>query len=85
METPTNKDPYQLLKENIKKFIDSYKNLSPAGKTQFEQQLMLQIKKEDERTKTLYMALLNATKKDLSIEKIIEEMEKADRQFKHGV
>jgi hypothetical protein len=84
MEQPQ-KDPLTTLKESIKKFADSYKNLSPAGKAAFQKQLEMQLKKEDERTKKLYESLIEATKNEAGIEKTIQAMEKADRQAKHGV
>lgn len=79
------KDPLVVLRESIKKFSESYRNLSPAGKTAFQKQLEVQLKKEDDRTKKLYEALIEATKNDAGIEKTIQAMEKADRQAKHGI
>jgi len=79
------KDPLELLKESIKKFADSYKALSPTGKVAFKNQLEVQLKKEDARTKKLYEALFEATSNDSGIEKTIQAMEKADRQAKHGI
>ncbi len=79
------KDPLAVLRESIKKFSESYRNLSPAGKTAFQKQLEVQLKKEDDRTKKLYEALIEATKNDAGIEKTIQAMEKADRQAKHGI
>ncbi len=85
MEQNSNENPTKVLEESIKKFAESYQKLSPTGKINFQKQIEMQIKKEDERTKKLYEALLEATKKNLSVEKTIEEMKKADRQAKYGV
>lgn len=82
---PAQKDPLATLRDSIKKFTDSYKGLSPAGKAAFQKQLELQLKKEDTRTKKLYEALIEATKNDSGIEKTIQAMEKADKQAKHGI
>lgn len=79
------KDPLATLKESIKKFTDSYKGLSPTGKTAFQKQLEMQLKKEDDRTKELYKALIEATKNESGIDKTIQAMEKADKQAKHGI
>lgn len=79
------KDPLSNLKESIKRFTDSYKGLSPAGKAAFQKQLEAQLRKEDARTKKLYEALIEATKNEAGIEKTISAMEKADKQAKHGI
>ena len=71
--------------ESIKKFVASYKALSPAGKNAFQNQINGQIKNMDTRTKKLYETLIAATKDDLSTEKIIKEMERADKESKHGI
>ncbi len=84
MEQPQ-KDPLATLRESIKRFSDSYKGLSPAGKAAFQKQLENQLKKEDERTKKLYEALIEATKNESGIEKTILAMEKADKQARHGI
>ena len=84
MEQPQ-KDPLATLRESIKKFSDSYKGLSPTGKVAFQKQLEMQLKKEDDRTKKLYAALIEATTTEAGIEKTILAMEKADRQAKHGI
>ncbi|MFA5103822.1 MAG: hypothetical protein WC527_01410 [Candidatus Margulisiibacteriota bacterium] len=84
MEQPQ-KDPLATLKESIKKFSESYKGLSPAGKAAFQKQLEMQLRKEDDRTKKLYEALIEATKNEAGIEKTIQTMEKADRLAKHGI
>lgn len=71
--------------ETIKKFTSSYTALSPVGKKAFENQVSLQLKKEDERTKHLYAALIEAAKDGMPVDKTIQSMEKADRQAKYGI
>jgi len=78
-------DPLDKLKQSIKKFSDSYKTLTPAGKASFQKQLNSQIKTCDDRTKKLYEALVEATQNEANIEKIIQAMEKADKQARHGI
>ena len=86
METEQQKlDPYEKLKASIKKFSESYRTLTQAGKTAFQKQLNTQIRTADDRTKKLYEALIEATKNELNIDRTIQEMEKADKQAKHGV
>ena len=73
------------LKESIKKFAESYKNLNGNAKVIFENQILAQMRTMDSRTKLLYEALLDATKNDLNIDKTIKEMERADRVAKSGI
>jgi|GEM_PF-965603 len=73
------------LGESIKKFVTSYRALTPQGKTAFQNQINNQMKTMDERTKKLYRALIDATNNDLSLEKTIQEMERADRLYKSGM
>ena len=73
------------LKESIKKFAESYKNLNGNAKIIFENQILAQMRTMDSRTKLLYEALLDATKNDLNIDKTIKEMERADRVAKSGI
>lgn len=78
-------DPSVKLLDSIKKFAASYKALTPQGKIAFQNQIMLQMKSMDERTKKLYQALIDATKNDLSVDKTIQEMERADKLYKSGM
>jgi len=65
------------LENDVKHFLEVYKTLSPAGKAHFEAQLAASIKNQDERTKKLYRALLQAAKDGKEIEEAIEAMQKA--------
>ncbi len=67
------------LQDSIKKFHASYTALTAAGKTAFATQIKNQLKTMDDRTRRLYEALIASTKKGLSIDQVIEEMEKADK------
>lgn len=71
--------------DSIKKFMSSYKSLSPTAKKTFEVQIANQIKTMDKRTKMLYESLVEAAKNDMGIEKTIKEMEKADNRARHGI
>ena len=85
-QKPTPKeDQNQKLKESIKKFSDSYAALNANGKVLFENQILAQMKTMDKRTRHLYEALLESTKNGHGIDRIIKEMEKADRAAKHGI
>jgi hypothetical protein len=70
-------DPQQKLLQDVKKFLEVYKVLSAEGKSQFEAQMAGSVKGEDEKTKKLYYALLQAAKDGKGIEGAIREMEKA--------
>jgi uncharacterized membrane protein YebE (DUF533 family) len=73
------------LVDSIKKFASSYKSLTPQGKIAFQNQINIQMKTMDERTKKLYLALIDATKSDLNVEKTVQEMERADKLYKSGM
>jgi len=75
----------QKLKESIKKFSESYVTLNANAKVIFENQILAQMKTMDKRTRLLYEALLESTKNGHNTDRIIKEMEKADRAAKHGV
>lgn len=72
-------DPIKKLQNDIKKFLEVYKVLSPEGKAQFEAQMAGQVKKVDERTKKLYYALLQAAKLGLGVEAALREMQKVSQ------
>jgi flagellar hook-basal body complex protein FliE len=71
-------EPQEKLKQDVKKFLEVYKVLSPEGKAQFEAQLAGSIKDLDEKTKKLYQTLLKAAKDGLSVEDAIQQMKKAN-------
>lgn len=70
-------NPVQKLQNDIQKFLEVYKVLSAEGKAQFEAQMAGAIKKQDERTKKLYLSLLQSAKDGKGIEEAIQEMKKA--------
>lgn len=74
-------DPIQRLRQDVKKFLDVYKVLSPEGKAQFEAQMAGAIKGHDEGSKKLYYALLKAAKDGKGIDGAIQEMEEVDRSI----
>lgn len=78
-------DPTAKLIESIKKFASSYKSLTPQGKIAFQNQITVQMRTMDDRTKRLYQALIDATKNGLGIEKTIQEMERTDKLYKSGM
>jgi hypothetical protein len=65
------------LHSDIKHFLEVYKVLSSQGKAHFEAQMAASIKKQDDRTKKLYLALLQAAKDGKETEEAIEAMQKA--------
>jgi hypothetical protein len=69
-------DPIDKLRQDIKKFLDVYKILSPEGRAQFEAQMAGAVKGQDEKTKKLYYVLLQAAKDGKEIEDAIKEMQK---------
>ncbi|MCX5749661.1 MAG: hypothetical protein NTZ10_05410 [Candidatus Saganbacteria bacterium] len=81
----TNEDPNTKLVESIKKFAASYRVLTPQGKTAFQNQINIQMKTMDERTRKLYQALIDSTKNDLNVDKTVQEMERADKRYKSGM
>ena len=68
------------LNENIKKFLDVYKILSPEARAAFEAELPSAIKGSDEKTKKLYEALLKAAKEGMDTEAAIGEMERTRKE-----
>ena len=64
------------LEEDIGKFLDVYKILSPPDKAVFEAQLNGAIKNEDDNTKKLYKELLAAAQDGASIDDTILRMKK---------
>ncbi len=70
-------EPQIKLRKDVQRFLEVYKVLQPEGKAQFEAQLAGEIKKQDEKTRKLYHALLQAAKDGRGIEDAIEEMKKA--------
>ena len=72
-------NPIQRLYNDVKKFLEVYKVLSSEGKAQFEAQMLGAIKDQDERTKKLYGALLQAAKDGKGIDEAIAAMEKASQ------
>jgi hypothetical protein len=71
-------NPQVKLLNDVKKFLEVYKVLSPEGKAQFEAQMAGSIKDQDDKTKKLYQSLLQAAKDGKSIEQAIEEMHKTN-------
>jgi hypothetical protein len=65
------------LEEDIGKFLDVYKILSPPDKAVFEAQLNGAIKNEDDNTKKLYKELLAAAQDGASIDDTILRMKKS--------
>lgn len=65
------------LLQDVKRFLEVYKVLSPDGKAQFEAQMAGSVKDQDAKTKKLYLALLQAAKDGKNIAGAIEEMGKA--------
>ncbi|MFC1571162.1 hypothetical protein ACFL31_01255 [Candidatus Margulisiibacteriota bacterium] len=70
-------DPSQKLKNDVKRFLEVYFFLSAEGKAQFEAQMAGSLKEVDEKTKSLYLALLKAARDGRSIDEAIAEMNKA--------
>jgi hypothetical protein len=64
------------LLQDVQKFLEVYKVLSADGKAQFEAQMAGSIKDQDEPTKKLYGALLQAAKDGQDIDGALQEMEK---------
>ena len=69
-------DPQEKLRQDIRKFLEVYKVLSPEGKAQFEAQMAGEVKGQDEKTKKLYYSLLQSAKDGKDIEQAIQEMGK---------
>ncbi|MFH1683785.1 MAG: hypothetical protein ABIA67_02750 [Candidatus Margulisiibacteriota bacterium] len=70
-------NPHQKLQQDVKKFLEVYKILSPEGKAQFEAQMAGEIKGLDEKTKKLYSSLLQSAKDGKDIAGAIQEMGQA--------
>ena len=70
-------EPKEKLLQDVKKFLEVYKVLSADGKAQFEAQMAGSIKDQDDKTKKLYGALLQAAKDGQDIDGAVQAMEKA--------
>ncbi len=70
-------NPQEKLREDIRKFLEVYKVLLPEGKAQFEAQMAKAAVDQDERTKSLYSALVKAAKDGLDIDEAILEMQQS--------
>ncbi|MFH1542852.1 MAG: hypothetical protein ABIE84_07190 [bacterium] len=64
------------LNADVKRFLDVYRFLSAEGKAQFESQMQGNLKTVDEKTKKLYLSLLQSAKSGLSIEEAIAQLHK---------
>ncbi|MFA4966875.1 MAG: hypothetical protein WC624_01480 [Candidatus Margulisiibacteriota bacterium] len=62
------------LNDNIGKFLDVYRVLTPEARAAFEAQIDKSSHGKDEKTKGLYRALLKAAKDNLDTEEAIEMM-----------
>jgi len=71
------KTPGEILDENIGKFLEVYKILSPEARIGFEIEIMKKMKAMDERTAKLYTILIRAAKDGLNIKETISRMGKA--------
>ncbi len=72
----TEQNPQQRLLNDVKRFLEVYKVLSPEGKAQFEGQMAGSIKEQDDKTRKLYHILLQAAKDGKGIGEAIQEMGK---------
>lgn len=72
-------DPILKLETDIKRFLEVYKVLPPEGKAAFEAQMSAAVSKVDDKTKRLYQALLQSAKDGLSVDKAIQEMQRAPK------
>ncbi|OGC11823.1 hypothetical protein A3K48_04960 [candidate division WOR-1 bacterium RIFOXYA12_FULL_52_29] len=62
------------LQQEVRGFLETYKYLPPAGRASFEAVLAKNLLGEDERTKKLYQALIEAAKNDATVEGAIEAL-----------
>lgn len=69
------------LVSDVKKFLEVYRVLSSEGKAQFEAQLIAELNGLDERTKTLYQALLQAAREQRDVTEAIERMKQASQDL----
>jgi hypothetical protein len=73
----TEKTPEEGLNENIGKFLEVYKILSPEARIGFEIEITKKMKDMDEGTRKLYLALVKAAKDELNIKETVSRMRKA--------
>jgi hypothetical protein len=72
-------DPRGKLHQDVKRFLEVYGILSSEGRAQFEAQMAGSLKGQDQNTRDLYGALLQAAKDGQGIEEAIRKMEKVGR------
>ena len=75
---------FEKLEKQIQKFLQVYNILLPEAKAAFEAQMNGHLKNVDDRTKNLYVALLNAAKDGETKEKAIEALYKANEASTQG-
>lgn len=73
---------FEHLKENVGKFLDVYKILTPEAKAAFEAQMDKITHKTDAQTRILYHILQSAAKDGLTVEEAIEKMKQTTQDSK---
>lgn len=69
------------MNKEIADFLQVYQALSPQAKGEFEAQIMAFLKSQDEKTKSLYQALLQAAKDGVSPKQAILDMTQAHKRI----
>jgi len=72
------KNPEERLEDQVKRFLEVYKVLSPEARVTFEIEIAKKTAVMDERTKNLYNALVKAAREGLSQQEAIEQMRKVE-------
>lgn len=74
-------DPNKKLENDVKRFLDVYKVISPEARAQFESQLKSTITSMDEKSKTLYFSLLQSAQAGEDVPEAIAKMKKESELY----
>lgn len=70
-------DEKKKLEKDINRFLEVYKVLSPEARANFEAQMESTLKEVDEKTRSLYMALLHSAKDNCDFDDAVDNMNRA--------
>ena len=76
-------DLQKKLEKDIRQFLEVYKVLSPEARASFEAQMVAVLKTVDEKTKKLYIALLDSAKDNCEIDDAIDNLNRVAKGKKY--
>lgn len=70
-------EPKKKLEQDINRFLEVYKVLSPEARANFEAQMKATLKEVDDKTRKLYVALLDSAKDNCDFDDAVDNMNRA--------